>query len=208
MRRGEDHAKGAPCRNRAVLRHGWPAAGRRWRPVFARKGHAGRGQSSRHASRQAPREAEALQVSAGEEDAPEGLGRAFRRRQQRHPKGVRLALRGDARGKRRSFGGLRHLEKFRQDQIARNAGDRFDLNGPLWRDLPTLPAENGRLVDRRREELAEVLKAHPVVLFAISGDGGSVFHGANSCISCNYWQEGSLHVAITICAPQLITVVT
>lgn len=83
-----------------------------------------------------------------------------------------------------SFGRLRYRrrENFRKERLARNARHPLDQNRPLRRDLSSLPARHGRLVDGRREELAELGKSHPVVLLTIKGYGGGDcllrFHGS------------------------------
>lgn len=73
-----------------------------------------------------------------------------------------------------SFGRLRYgrPENFRKESLPRNARHPFNQYSSLRRDLPALPARDGRLVHGRREELAELGKGHAVVLLTIKGYGG------------------------------------
>lgn len=96
-----------------------------------------------------------------------------------------------------SFGRLRASKQFRKELVARNAGDPLYLDGTSRGDTPTLPTKYGRLVDRRVEHEPELLKAHPFVLFTVSGDFGFMAHVHLSCISCNFTQAGRLHFNLT-----------
>lgn len=79
-----------------------------------------------------------------------------------------------------------------------DADDAFDFDCTTRRDLPALPPQDRRLVDRRREQFPELLKAHPVIGFPVLGDGRCVSHVVICCISCNFIQAKKLHDAITL----------
>ncbi len=87
-----------------------------------------------------------------------------------------------------SFGRLHwSAENLRQQMLPRYSGNRLDIDRPSSIEPAALPARHRRLVDRRIKQQSERFERQ-LVRFTIQSDGGTVFHGVSSCISCNFWQ--------------------
>lgn len=82
--------------------------------------------------------------------------------------------------------------------MTRDADDTLDFNSPPWRYLTSFPPQYRRFVDGGREKLAELLKAHSVVVFTVLRNRRGRFHNGIRCISCNSTQAKKLHDAITM----------
>ncbi|MGM4909145.1 hypothetical protein [Rhizobium sp. 768_B6_N1_8] len=101
----------------------------------------------------------------------------------------------------KSWRSLRNLEEFRKEPSALDTSHGLDLYSAARRYVASLPSHDSRLINRRRKELAEILKGHPIMLFAISGDFRFLAHVASGCITCNLWQAEMLYDALTKISP-------
>lgn len=97
----------------------------------------------------------------------------------------------------RSFSGLRHPEEFGQEQMTRNTGHPLNLDRATRVNVPPLPTEYGRLINGWREQSSELLKAHPIVSFAVLGNCRVALHVDLGCIYCNIAQVDALHFSGT-----------